>query len=74
MNTTTKEIYCSYLLRIWVESNEEDTWWYSLEDTRTGKRLGFTSLEKFCAYIIRITQQEKCSMNDVQSRDNGEGV
>ncbi|RLD01123.1 MAG: hypothetical protein DRI46_05140 [Chloroflexi bacterium] len=71
---TKKEISYSYLLRIWVEPNEDDTWRFSLEDTRTGKRHGFTTLENICAYILKITQQDQCSINNDQSGEYREGV
>jgi len=46
MDTQTLR-YQSYLLRCWQECDKEtDTpiWRFSLEDPRTGKRLGFTNL------------------------------
>ncbi len=52
------EIYCSFLLRIWVEPVDGDQWRYSLEDTRTGKRRGFTSLEKMDRYLTELTDQD----------------
>jgi hypothetical protein len=52
------ENYFSYVLRIWLEPGDEEQWRFSLEDTRTGKRLGFTSLEKLMRFIDSLTNRE----------------
>ncbi len=54
----TKNVYCSYMLRIWIEPTDGEKWRFSLEDTRTGKRQGFASLEKLMAYLTEITENE----------------
>lgn len=54
----SKHVYCSYLLRIWIEPTDGEQWRFSLEDTRTSKRQGFTSLEKLMAYLTEITENE----------------
>jgi hypothetical protein len=44
--------YISYLLRIWRANGEgEAAWRASLEDPRTGERIGFASLEKLFAFL-----------------------
>ncbi len=55
----SKNVYCSYLLRIWVEPGDGDQWRFSLEDTRTGNRVGFSSLEKLTLYLKTIIQNEE---------------
>jgi hypothetical protein len=57
---TPKEVYCSFLLRIWVEETDGRQWRFSLEDTRTGKRRGFTSLYKLIEYLDKIEEKD-CS-------------
>jgi len=56
-----ENIYCSFLLRIWVEPNEDNMWRFSLEDTRTGRRKGFASLKKMIQYLEQITEQRECN-------------
>jgi len=57
-----KNVYCSFMLRIWIEPTDGEKWRFSLEDTRTGKRQGFASLEKLVLYLAEITEnEEKCS-------------
>jgi hypothetical protein len=51
-------LYCSYLLRIWVEPANDHQQRFSLEDTLTGKRMGFTSLEKMTKYLEQIINEE----------------
>ena len=54
----TKNVYCSFMLRIWIENADGEQWRFSLEDTRTGKRQGFASLKKLMAYLTEITETE----------------
>ena len=50
--------YASYLLRLWQVCSEEGLGWRaSLEDTRTGERQGFTSLNALLGHLRRLTQQ-----------------
>lgn len=51
-----KPAYRSFLLRLWIEQTNGEKWRYSLEDTRTGKRKGFTSVEKLIVYLEEITR------------------
>jgi hypothetical protein len=49
--------YQSYLLRLWrVDSGAHSTWRASLDDPRTGKRLGFASLEQLFAFLMDETE------------------
>ncbi|MBI5034639.1 MAG: hypothetical protein HZB51_29305 [Chloroflexi bacterium] len=47
--------YQSYLLRFWQESNAPTNsarvWRFSLEDPRTGERMGFANLEHLLAFL-----------------------
>ena len=52
----TKNVYCSFMLRIWIEPNDGDQWRFSLEDTRTGKRQGFANLLKMRKFLEDLTQ------------------
>jgi hypothetical protein len=53
-----KHVYCSYLLRIWIEPTDGEKWRFSLEDTRTGKRQGFASLENLKIYLDELIKDE----------------
>jgi hypothetical protein len=49
--------YLSFLLRLWqVKQNGENGWRASLEDTRTGERQGFASLESLMDFLREQTQ------------------
>ncbi len=53
-----KVFYFSYLLRVWrVVRDDELVWMASLEDPRTGKRQGFTSLEDLYAFLLKDIRQ-----------------
>ena len=48
--------YYSFLLRLWAEPGDNSPIWRaSLEDTRTGKRQGFPSVEALIAYLREQT-------------------
>ena len=38
--------YVIYVLRLWLSSEEEIVWYFSLEDPRTGARRGFASQDE----------------------------
>lgn len=60
--------YFSYLLRLWLPGDEgKVSWRASLEDPRTGERLGFPSLEALFAYL-----QEQISKVE-ETRNNQPG-
>lgn len=42
--------YQSYLLRLWKA--EQTNWRASLEDSRTGERIGFANLEQLFAFLM----------------------
>jgi len=46
--------YFSYLLRMW-RTGEHSAWRASLEDPRTGERMGFGSLEALWEFLWRQT-------------------
>ena len=46
--------YRSFLLRLWIESENDDKWRFSLEDTRIGQRKAFASIEKLIAYLNEL--------------------
>jgi hypothetical protein len=58
--------YMSYLLRLWQVQAEEDlAWRASLEDTRTGERQGFASLDDLLDSLRRLTKQT----SEISSRE-----
>jgi len=44
--------YRSYLLRLWRAETLDQGWRASLEDPRTGERIGFASLEQLFAFLM----------------------
>ena len=50
--------YRSYLLRLWCEKPDR-RWRASLEDPRTGKRIGFASLEQLFAFLMEEADGER---------------
>ena len=61
MNNESKN-YHAYLLRIWPEAPGRglpDGWRASLEDARTGERLGFSCLEHLFAYLLQLAEQSE---------------
>lgn len=48
----TEKNYCSYLLRLWRSETSDLGWRASLEDPRTGERVGFATLEQLFAYLM----------------------
>jgi hypothetical protein len=54
-----KHVYCSYLLRIWSEPTDGEKWRFSLEDTRTGRRQGFTNLENLISFLTELMEDPK---------------
>lgn len=54
---TERKRYFSYLLRVWLaEEGSQPQWRASLEDTHTGERQGFASLEDVCRYLTERTR------------------
>jgi hypothetical protein len=59
--------YYSYLLRVWLAGDSDQPHWRaSLEDTHTGERRGFGSLEALCEYLHRRTGLIGENKNDTQ--------
>ena len=49
-------IYVSYLLRLWQSDGSGASGWRaSLEDPRTGERVGFANLEQLFAFLMQGT-------------------
>ncbi len=48
----------SYLLRMWCAETLEGCWRASLEDLRTGQRLGFASLELLFAHLMEQVESD----------------
>lgn len=46
--------YFSFLLRIWVEETNGKRWRFSLEDSDSGRRKGFASLDKLIAFLAQL--------------------
>ncbi len=53
--------YRSYLLRLWCAETPEGSWRASLEDLRTGERLGFASPELLFAYLLEQVESDGIS-------------
>ncbi len=48
-----KKLYHAYLLRLWCTEQADSTCWRaSLEDSHTGERIGFASLEQLFAFLM----------------------
>jgi hypothetical protein len=53
--------YRAYLLRLWLtdlETTGTPGWRVSLEDSHTGERLGFASLEQLFAFLVALPEGE----------------
>ena len=52
-------VYYSYLIRLWqVEEDGKPTWRASLDDPRSGERMGFASLEMLYLYLMEKIKRE----------------
>jgi hypothetical protein len=54
--------YYAYLLRLWPESaNTEGAagWRATLEDARSGERLGFASLEQLFTHLMQLAETSR---------------
>ncbi|MBP6469586.1 MAG: hypothetical protein KBE23_14020 [Chloroflexi bacterium] len=54
MSQITYLPYTIYLMRLWLDSEGETAWRFSLEDPHTGARRGFATLDE----LIIFLQQE----------------
>lgn len=59
--------YRSYLIRLWSETPDR-RWQASLEDPRTGQRIGFASLEQLFVYLMEQVDAGTEGANTRQSR------
>ena len=50
--------YHSYLLRLWFENGDGDTWRLSLQDIHTGARTGFACLEDLLNFLREQMQPD----------------
>ena len=58
--TQTKPRYYSYLLRLWLPGDEGDVAWRaSLDDPKTGERLGFPTLQALWTYLQELTGEKE---------------
>ena len=57
-NEPSGKKYRSYLLRLWRAEASDEGWRASLEDARTGKRIGFASLEQLFAFLMEQVEDE----------------
>jgi hypothetical protein len=51
-NEPNEKKYRSYLLRLWRAETPDQGWRASLEDPRTGERIGFAGLELLFAFLM----------------------
>jgi hypothetical protein len=51
-NDPNSKQYRSYLLRLWRADTLDSGWRASLEDPRSGERIGFPCLEQLFAYLM----------------------
>lgn len=57
-----------YILRLWrVDQSRPADWRASLEIPGTGKRIGFASLEQLFAYLMELTENDRCQDTQSQS-------
>ena len=52
MNKPTNPKYRVYVLRLWRTESPDLFWRASLENPRTGERVGFESLERLFAFLM----------------------
>jgi hypothetical protein len=50
--------YRSFLLRLWCVDTADQCWHASLEDPRTGERIGFASLEQLFAFLMEQVESD----------------
>jgi hypothetical protein len=48
--------YHAYLLRLWRPDRDVIAWQASLQDAKTGERIGFSDLEDLFAFLIRLAE------------------
>jgi hypothetical protein len=57
----------SFLLRMWLAGDDaESQWRVSLEDTHSGERSGFGSLDALNQYLKRLSSETKSQPEEIQ--------
>lgn len=56
--------YTIYLMRLWIDSEGETTWRFSLEDPHTGARRGFATLDELVIFLQRETTKDTRRSHD----------
>lgn len=72
--TSRKQRYLSFLLRLWqVKQNGDEAWRASLEDSHTGARQGFASLEALMKFLLQQTRsgEEEKQNDQIFEKDKG---
>ena len=59
--------YHAYLLRMWRPDRDALAWQASLQDPKTGERIGFSDLEDLFAYLIRLAEAHEPPPADPRS-------
>lgn len=50
---------CVYILRLWRADSSDSSWRASLENARTGGRIGFENLEHLFAFLMEQTERDE---------------
>jgi hypothetical protein len=59
-STQPKPRYYSYLLRLWLPGDEGEVAWHaSLDDPKTGERLGFPTLQALWTYLQELIGEKE---------------
>ena len=58
MNKPTDLQYRVYVLRLWRTEAPDLSWRASLENPRTGERVGFESLERLFAFLMEQVERD----------------
>jgi hypothetical protein len=64
----THETYHAYLLRMWCSAEDGCIWQASLQDSKSGERIGFASLEGLFAYLMQTTEPPNPQSHPSQKR------
>jgi len=56
--------YTIYLMRLWIDSEGETAWRFSLEDPHTGARRGFATLDELVIFLQRETTKDTRKSHD----------
>lgn len=60
--------YRAFLLRLWSAETPDQCWRASLEDPRTGQRIGFVCLEHLFAFLMEQAERDQKNMNGQDDR------